>query len=204
VCGAFGTFAHQAYTARLRGQLSSNVRPHKQTMKFFRVFSKTWIATIALALAAILSPSMLPQPPVQLGAGCIWCVIVFPFLVLLPTLAAGLLRTPTRAFSLDWMFLVMAASLFAALLASEVFNSANYRLDDSVASPVRAEVVHVSHRRGSARAILRIGPGAMETVKVTLGPGSIYEPMLKVRSVVVVQVHSGAFGRSWSSGIYPV
>jgi hypothetical protein len=26
VCGAFGTFAHQAYTARLRGQLSSNVR----------------------------------------------------------------------------------------------------------------------------------------------------------------------------------
>jgi hypothetical protein len=29
VCGAFGTFAHQAYTARLRGQLSSNVRPQK-------------------------------------------------------------------------------------------------------------------------------------------------------------------------------
>jgi hypothetical protein len=29
VCGAFGTFAHQAYTARLRGQLSSNVRQHK-------------------------------------------------------------------------------------------------------------------------------------------------------------------------------
>jgi hypothetical protein len=27
VCGAFGTFAHQAYTACLRGQLSSNVRP---------------------------------------------------------------------------------------------------------------------------------------------------------------------------------
>ena len=26
MCGAFGTFAHQAYTARLRGQLSSNVR----------------------------------------------------------------------------------------------------------------------------------------------------------------------------------
>jgi hypothetical protein len=30
VCGAFGTFAHQAYTARLRGQLSSNVRQHKK------------------------------------------------------------------------------------------------------------------------------------------------------------------------------
>jgi len=29
VCGAFGTFAHQAYAARLRGQLNSNVRPHK-------------------------------------------------------------------------------------------------------------------------------------------------------------------------------
>ena len=28
MCGAFGTFAHQAYTACLRGQLSSNVRPH--------------------------------------------------------------------------------------------------------------------------------------------------------------------------------
>jgi hypothetical protein len=30
VCGAFGTFAHQAYTACLRGQLSSNVRQHKK------------------------------------------------------------------------------------------------------------------------------------------------------------------------------
>jgi hypothetical protein len=29
VCGAFGTFAHQAYTACLRGQLSSNVRQHE-------------------------------------------------------------------------------------------------------------------------------------------------------------------------------
>jgi hypothetical protein len=29
VCGACGTFAHQAYTACLRGQLSSNVRPHR-------------------------------------------------------------------------------------------------------------------------------------------------------------------------------
>jgi hypothetical protein len=28
VCGAFGTFAHRAYTACLRGQLSSNVRRH--------------------------------------------------------------------------------------------------------------------------------------------------------------------------------
>ncbi len=27
MCGAFGTFAHQAYTACLHGQLSSNVRP---------------------------------------------------------------------------------------------------------------------------------------------------------------------------------
>ena len=31
MCGAFGTFAHQAYTACLRGQLSSNVRPHIHT-----------------------------------------------------------------------------------------------------------------------------------------------------------------------------
>ena len=30
MCGAFGTFAHQAYTACLRGQLSSNVRPHNR------------------------------------------------------------------------------------------------------------------------------------------------------------------------------
>ena len=30
MCGAFGSFAHQAYTACLRGQLSSNVRPHTQ------------------------------------------------------------------------------------------------------------------------------------------------------------------------------
>ena len=33
MCGAFGTFAHQAYTARLRGQLSSNVRSHNN-MRF--------------------------------------------------------------------------------------------------------------------------------------------------------------------------
>ena len=32
MCGAFGTFAHQAYTARLRGQLSSNVRHHKENL----------------------------------------------------------------------------------------------------------------------------------------------------------------------------
>ena len=31
MCGAFGTFAHQAYTARLRGQLSSNVRHHAKS-----------------------------------------------------------------------------------------------------------------------------------------------------------------------------
>ena len=31
MCGAFGTFAHQAYAARLRGRLNSNVRLHKQT-----------------------------------------------------------------------------------------------------------------------------------------------------------------------------
>jgi len=31
VCGAFGTFAHQAYTACLCGQLTSNVRQHKRT-----------------------------------------------------------------------------------------------------------------------------------------------------------------------------
>ena len=31
MCGAFGTFAHQAYTACLRGQLSSNVRPRHST-----------------------------------------------------------------------------------------------------------------------------------------------------------------------------
>jgi len=30
VCSACGTVAHQPYTARLRGQLSSNVRPRKQ------------------------------------------------------------------------------------------------------------------------------------------------------------------------------
>ena len=29
LCGAFGTFAHQAYAARLRGRLNSNVRRHK-------------------------------------------------------------------------------------------------------------------------------------------------------------------------------
>jgi hypothetical protein len=32
VCGAFGTFAHQAYAACLRSQLSSNVRPRKHPM----------------------------------------------------------------------------------------------------------------------------------------------------------------------------
>jgi hypothetical protein len=31
VCGAFATFAHQAYTACLRGQLSSNVRQHAKS-----------------------------------------------------------------------------------------------------------------------------------------------------------------------------
>ena len=34
MCGAFGTFAHQAYAARLRGQLSSNVRPRNRTSRF--------------------------------------------------------------------------------------------------------------------------------------------------------------------------
>jgi hypothetical protein len=39
VCGAFGTFAHQAYTACLRGQLSSNVRPQILRLLALRAFS---------------------------------------------------------------------------------------------------------------------------------------------------------------------
>jgi [ribosomal protein S5]-alanine N-acetyltransferase len=33
VCGAFGTFAHRAYAARLRGPVTSNVRPQKNLLR---------------------------------------------------------------------------------------------------------------------------------------------------------------------------
>ncbi len=49
MCGAFGTFAHQAYTARLRGQLSSNVRPHTQSHSMPSILSaiSRWLRTAA-------------------------------------------------------------------------------------------------------------------------------------------------------------
>ena len=59
MCGAFGTFAHQAYTARLRGQLSSNVRPHNERPLTFRSMNsfKTRIRKVLRCVAQWLRGS---------------------------------------------------------------------------------------------------------------------------------------------------
>jgi hypothetical protein len=62
VCGAFGTFAHQAYTACLRGQLSSNVRRHtRHTSDHFLPMNtkhgrRSASCLVLLGLAALVAP----------------------------------------------------------------------------------------------------------------------------------------------------
>jgi hypothetical protein len=54
VCGAFGTLAHQAYTACLRGQLSSNVRPHMTRKPSFPPELRRYL-TIVVGLSLFLA-----------------------------------------------------------------------------------------------------------------------------------------------------
>ena len=63
MCGAFGTFAHQAYAACLRGRLNSNVRPHNRShsictsldkLFFLLVLSAAVLAAFAIGAAYYL------------------------------------------------------------------------------------------------------------------------------------------------------
>jgi hypothetical protein len=52
MCGAFGTFAHQAYTARHRGQLSSNVRRHEPQHFKTTITMKKLLSLLAISFIA--------------------------------------------------------------------------------------------------------------------------------------------------------
>jgi hypothetical protein len=63
VCGAFGTFAHQAYAACLRGPVSSNVRPRRHPL--WRYIPRVKASSLALLLIALAA-----QAEVQASTQC--------------------------------------------------------------------------------------------------------------------------------------